>query len=104
MTSFMAFVAQVQETIIDPIITVVALAAFILFAYGLVTFIRSSDNEEKRKTGQQHMIWGIIGLVILFGARTIVLILTKILGVPPPGTAPTPPASSVPPAGTFPPQ
>ncbi len=43
-------------------------------------FIRGADNEEKRKTGQQHMIWGIIGLVIMFGAGVIVKIMQKIVG------------------------
>lgn len=80
MTEFKAFVTKIQEQIIDPIITVIALAAFILFVYGVVEFIRSADNDEKRKLGKQHMIWGIIGLAILFGARTIVTILGNIVG------------------------
>jgi uncharacterized membrane protein YidH (DUF202 family) len=78
---FDAFLAKVEAQIIDPLITVLALAAFILFAYGLLEFIRGADNDEKRKTGQQHMVWGIIGLVIMFGAGTIVAILKKVVGV-----------------------
>ncbi len=80
MDSFHAFVTKVQDQIINPAITVLALLAFILFAYGVFEFIRGADNEEKRKTGQQHLIYGLVGLTILFGARTIVEILRKVVG------------------------
>lgn len=79
MTEFTSFVGKVQANIIDPIITVVALAAFILFVYGVVEYLRGGADEAKRKQGQQHMLWGIIGLAILFGARTIVTILGNIV-------------------------
>lgn len=79
MTEFNKFVKNVETQIIDPAITVLAMAAFILFAYGVFEFIRGADNDEKRTTGQQHMIWGIIGLAIMFGAKSIVSILTKIV-------------------------
>lgn len=78
--TFDSFLAKVEAQIIDPIITLLALAAFILFAYGVFEFIRGADNEEKRKTGQRHMIWSLVGLTILFGAKTIVSIMTKIVG------------------------
>lgn len=81
MKTFDSFLAKVQENIIDPAITLLALAAFILFAYGVFEMIKGSDGEEARKLGQQHVLYGIIGLAILFGAKTIVSILGKIVGV-----------------------
>ncbi len=77
--AFNTFITNVEKAIIDPIITVVALAAFILFVYGVVEFIRGADNDEKRKLGQQHIMWGLIGLTIIFGAATIVKILTRVV-------------------------
>lgn len=68
-------IASLQREIINPLITLIALAAFVLFIYGVVEFIRNGDNEEKRRVGQQHMIWGVIGLVIVFGAQAIVRVL-----------------------------
>ncbi len=76
---FTIFVAKVEKAIIDPLITVIALAAFILFIYGIFEFIRGADNDEKRKLGQTHIIWGLIGLTIMFGAKTIVSILTRVV-------------------------
>ena len=74
-----SFIANVQREILNPIITLLALAAFILFVWGVVQFIRGSANEEERKKGQQHMLWGIVGLAIIFGAQAIVNFLKNIV-------------------------
>lgn len=81
MNAFDTFVKNVQTEILNPLITVIALAAFIIFVWGVVEFIRGADNEEARKKGQQHILWGIIGLVIIFGATVIVKILAGFVGV-----------------------
>ena len=80
MEVFNEFLETISREIIDPIITLFALAAFALFVWGTMNFIRNADNDEKRKTGQQHMIWGIIGLALIFGAAAIVNIITRIAG------------------------
>ncbi|MBU2103992.1 pilin [Patescibacteria group bacterium] len=80
MSPFQEFIVKVQDAILTPIITLLALGAFVLFVWGVVLFISSSDDEEKRRTGQQHMIWGIIGLVIIFGANGIVALLKATVG------------------------
>ncbi len=63
-----------------PLVTLISLAAFVLFVWGVVQFIAHAEDEEKRKTGQQHMIWGIIGLVIMFGANAIIAIIRATVG------------------------
>ena len=75
------FFDNVKTYIVNPIITLLALAAFVVFVWGVVDFIRSADDAEKRKTGQQHMIWGIVGLVIIFGANAIIAILKNTFGL-----------------------
>lgn len=82
MNAFDTFITKVQDAILTPIITLLALGAFVVFIWGIVEFIASADNEEKRSTGQQHMIWGIIGLVIIFGANAIVSLLSATVGAP----------------------
>ena len=73
--TFDTFMTRVQDAILTPIITLLSLAAFLLFLWGIVEFIMGAEDEEKRRTGQQHMIWGIIGLVIIFGANAIVSLI-----------------------------
>ena len=80
MSPFQTFIDKVQENILTPIITLLALGAFVIFLWGIVEFIAGASNEEKRSAGQQHMIWGIIGLVIIFGANAIVSFMKATVG------------------------
>lgn len=76
--TYETFLARISEQIIDPLITVLALAAFVLFVFGVFEFIKGADNDEARKTGQRHIIWGLVGLAILFGAKTITTLLESL--------------------------
>jgi hypothetical protein len=73
---------NIVNAIINPIITLLSLAAFVVFVWGVVDFIRSADDAEKRAVGQQHIIWGIVGLVIIFGAAAIIHLLEATFGIP----------------------
>lgn len=78
--TYQQFIAKIEAQILVPIITLLSLAAFVLFVWGVVQFMANSEDEEKRKTGQQHMIWGIIGLVIMFGANAIIALIRQTVG------------------------
>lgn len=78
--TYQEFLVKIQDAILTPIITLLSLGAFVIFVWGVVEFIASSENEEKRTKGQQHMIWGIIGLVIIFGANAIVSLIKATVG------------------------
>jgi hypothetical protein len=74
------FLTKIETNILDPIIILVALAAFVVFAFGVVEFILGAGEEEKRSKGKKHMFWGVIGLTIMFGAQTILFILKRLVG------------------------
>lgn len=78
--TFASFLGKLESQILSPLITVLALGAFILFAYGVFELIRKGGSEEGRKIGRQHVIWGLLGLAVLFGASTIVAIIGKVAG------------------------
>jgi hypothetical protein len=82
MEAMNAFITKIETNILNPIITLLALAAFIIFAWGVAEFILGAGDAAKRDTGKKHMIWGIVGLVIMFGAKVIVTILGNIVGAP----------------------
>lgn len=73
------------QVIVNPILQVAFVVATILFAYGIFEFIKSADSPEGRKTGQQHMLWGLIGLAIMVSVFTIMKILLNTLGADVPG-------------------
>ncbi len=66
------FTQKVVEQIINPIILLLAAGAFIAFMWGVVQFIAHGGDEEKRREGREAIMWGIIGLVIIFGAYAII--------------------------------
>lgn len=69
------------NTIVVPIIFTLAFAAFI---WGVVNFFFLHGSEEaKREEGRQFILWGIIGMVVLFSVWGFVNILLSTLGIAP---------------------
>lgn len=66
------FLDSVVAQIINPIILLLAAAAFVLFIWGVFEFILHAEDEEKRTEGRKAIMWGLIGLVIIFGAYGII--------------------------------
>lgn len=76
-----SFLANTNRLIINPIIYLLFAIALVYFLYGMVEFIAGADNEEKRMTGKNHMIWGIIGIGIMLSVWSILQILINTLGI-----------------------
>jgi hypothetical protein len=92
MDVFHEFLGKVEAAIINPLITLMGLAAFVVFLWGVVQFILAlqggsvaAAGENKSNpgiaTGKRHMVWGLIGMVIMFGARAIVAIVAHTFGI-----------------------
>ncbi len=75
------FVMQVNKLIINPLIVLLFALALVYFTYGVFEFIANQENEEKKTTGKKHMIWGIIGIVIMMGVFTILNIIMKTFNI-----------------------
>ncbi|MBU6323248.1 MAG: hypothetical protein KGI41_00150 [Patescibacteria group bacterium] len=78
------FLANVEGAIVNPLITLIALAAFVLFLWGGVEFIMNAGDESKREEGKKKLIWGLVGLVVIFGAKAILSIALATFGITPP--------------------
>ena len=55
------------------------LIAFLVFLWGIVKYFFMNRSDEARQQGRQFMLWGLIGLVALFGVWGIVKILIGVL-------------------------
>ena len=75
-----SIIEKAVQVIINPIIQILFVVATVVFVYGVFEFIRGAENPEVRKQGQQHMLWGIIGLAIMVSVFTIVDILLNTIG------------------------
>ena len=68
-------IGKINKVLINPLIELLIAVAFVYFIYGLVVFLSASGDEAKRKTGKSHMVWGIVGLTIMFSAFGIINLL-----------------------------
>lgn len=75
------FLTNANRLIINPLIYLLFGIALVFFLYGVLQFIANADNEEKRMTGRNHMLWGIIGLGIMMGVWAILQIVINTLGI-----------------------
>ncbi|MHB8660722.1 MAG: hypothetical protein ACYC75_02170 [Minisyncoccota bacterium] len=87
-TSFKDFVGNGSTGIIGVLSTVVApvifTLAFLVFIWGVINYFFLHGGEEgKREEGRQFILWGIIGMVVLFSVWGILWILLSTLGIAP---------------------
>ena len=58
--------------ILRPVVNLLFVAATVGFIWGVIEYVAKSDSEDGRTIGRRHMIWGIVGLVIMFTAVAVV--------------------------------
>lgn len=76
-----SFVANLNKLIINPLIVLLFALATVYFLYGVFEFLSNQDNEEKRKTGKSHMLWGIVGITIMMSVFSILGILLRTFNI-----------------------
>ncbi len=69
------------NVVVVPIILALAFAAFI---WGVVNyFFLHATDESKREEGKQFVLWGLIGMAVLFSVWGFVNIMLSTLGITP---------------------
>ena len=68
---FNSFMTGVDDRIVNPLITLLFALAIVYFLYGVFEFIMNQSNEEKKTSGKSHMLWGVVGIVIMLGVFAI---------------------------------
>lgn len=76
-------VGRFTTYVINPILLVLAAAGFLLFVWGLVVFMVALSQGDTGKTeeGKQHMIWGVVGMVIMFSVVGIIQLINNSFGL-----------------------
>ncbi len=70
-----ALINKITAGILNPLIGLVIALGLAVFIYGVVEFIAGADNQEKRDKGKQHIVWGIVGLLIMVAVAGIIQII-----------------------------
>ena len=79
MIAFENIIDKIMQYAVWPFIGFVFACAIVLFIYGIIEFILGADNEVKRLTGKKHIVWGTIGLVIMFAVWGIVIVIQNFI-------------------------
>lgn len=69
--------SKINSEIIQPIIIFLFAVAIGYFLYGLMEFIRNQDNEDSHEAGKKHMIWGVVGIAIMFAVYGILNLINE---------------------------
>ncbi len=70
-----------MNTVVVPVILALAFAAFV---WGIVYYFFLHGSEEtKREEGRQFILWGVVGLAVLFSVWGLVNLLLSTLGIAP---------------------
>jgi hypothetical protein len=72
-------VGRFTTYVIDPALLILAAAGFFFFVWGLVVFLFaiSQGDTGKSSEGKQHMIWGVVGMVIMFSVAGIIALINN---------------------------
>ena len=77
------FLGKIVTEIVNPIILLLAGAAFVLFIWGVFDFVAHAGDETKRTEGKRAIMWGLVGLVIIFGAYGIINLVLGTFSIQP---------------------
>jgi dipeptide/tripeptide permease len=80
-------ISKLTKYVIDPIILVVFALGFLVFVWGLVQFMWGMRAGEVQDEGKQHMLWGLVGMLIMVSVYGIVTLLGSTLGLTSPSTS-----------------
>lgn len=75
------FLIKLNSAILFPLITLMMSIALIVFLYGSLIFILNAGNDSERAKGKQHIMWGIIGMLVMVSAYSILYIAANTFGV-----------------------
>ena len=72
---------KLNAKVINPLIEFAFIIAFVVFLWGVLQYMRGAANTEKRSAGKQHMLWGMVGFLIMLGVFGIITILMRTFGI-----------------------
>jgi hypothetical protein len=74
-------IGKIMSNIVIPLFEGLFIFALLIFIWGVVDLIRNADSEDGRRKGEQHILWGVIGIFIMISAYAIVRVIANTVGV-----------------------
>ena len=74
-------VQKIAGLIVNPLIVVMFAFALVGFLWGVRSFIAHADDAEARMKSKEHIMWGILGMLFMVAAFSIVRIVLNTFGL-----------------------
>jgi fructose-specific phosphotransferase system IIC component len=69
------------DLLIVPAIKIVVAAGFFLFVWGFVSYFYNLSQGESTSEGKSHMLWGVLGLLIMVSVGGILGLIINTFGI-----------------------
>lgn len=77
-----SLLGKIVSSIIHPFINFLLVLATLVFLWGVIQYVIAGDSSNKTEQAKRQIVWGLIGLTIMAGAKGIVgIIQASILGL-----------------------
>ena len=80
-TAAKTMVGKLQTAILFPLMMLMMSVAFLVFLWGVYEYVLGAADESARTTGRAHMLWGIIGFLVMISAYAILSLAASTFGV-----------------------
>lgn len=67
-----SWIAKFATQIINPLLLLLFAVTILVFIYGVWEYFFNESDSTDRKKGANHILWGLVGFVIMLGAMGIV--------------------------------
>ena len=75
------FVQTFNDVILFPTIGLLSALALLIFIFGAFQYVVRANDPAARQQGIKHITWGIVGLVVMLSAYTILLLFANTFGL-----------------------
>lgn len=75
------FLYKVNNLILNPIILLLFAVSTVYFIYGIITFISLEPGDSKRKEARNSIIWGIVGMLVMFSVYGLIGFVFDTFGI-----------------------
>jgi len=75
------FLYKVNDLILNPLILLAFGISFVYFIYGVIKFLNLDAADKNRKEAKDAIIWGIVGMVIMFSVYGIIKFILVTFGI-----------------------
>lgn len=83
--SIAPFLNKLNAYVLNPIIVLVFVIAFLMFMIGILQFVNSAADDNARAEGKKRIMYGLLGMFIMFSAYGIISLILSTFGISNPG-------------------